>query len=84
MHNGYASGDVEIRVEVVSEASIQGEGGTAVTVAGHDGLHRRIDAGTEEWVVGIQSTTLAIRLRAKPGASDADLAEAHGCVRFSV
>ena len=77
MHNGYGSGDVEIFVAVASEAD---EVETAVTVAGHDGLYRRIDAGTEEWIVGIQGTTIAIRLEAKPGTSDADLAEAHAIV----
>ena len=78
MHNGYASGDVEFFVEAASDAAlIPKEGATAVTVAGHDALHRRIDAGTEEWIVGIWGTTIAIRLEAKPGTSDADLAEAH-------
>ena len=81
MHNGYGSGDVEIVVEFASEAPIQNEDATAVTIAGHDGIHRRIDAGTEEWIVGIQQTTLAIRLEAKQGASDADLAEAHAIIK---
>ena len=81
MHNGYASGDVEIFVEAASDAAlIPKEGATAVTVAGHDGLHRRIDARTEEWIVGIRGTTIAIRLEAKPGTSDADLAEAHAVI----
>ncbi len=80
MHNGYASGDVNISIRVASEASDEEEGTTAVTVAGHDALYRRISAGTEEWIVDIQGTTLAIRLKAEPGASDADLAEAHAII----
>ena len=80
MHNGYASGDVRIFVQPTSAALIPNEGETAVTVAGHDGLHRRIDARTEEWIVRIQGTTIAIRLEARPGASDADLAEANAVI----
>jgi hypothetical protein len=81
MHNGYASGDVAITVRAVAGAPDANEGRTAVTVAGHDGLYRRIGSGTEEWIVDIQETTLAIRLDARPGASAADLAEAHAVIR---
>lgn len=80
MHNGYASGDVQIVVEATSRSLLPRRGETAVTVAGHDGLHRRVDARTEEWIVGIQGTTIAIRLEARPGASDADRAEAHAII----
>jgi hypothetical protein len=80
MHNGYGSGDVEIHVQAASEAPVPNESHTAVTFAGHDGLYRRVDARTEEWIVRIQETTLAIRLEAKPGTSDADLAEAHAVI----
>jgi hypothetical protein len=80
MHNGYASGDVDISIRVVSERPDPNDGQTAVNVAEHDGLYRRIGARTEEWIVAIQGTTLAIRLEAEPGASDADLAEAHAII----
>jgi hypothetical protein len=35
---------------------------------------------TQEWVVNIQDTTLAIRLDAKPGTSDAELTEAYAVI----
>ena len=44
------------------------------------GLYRRIDARREEWIVDIDGTTIAIRLKAKPGTSEADLAEAYAIV----
>ena len=80
MHNGYGSGDVEIRIEVVPGGPITDDGATAVTVAGHDGIYRRIDARLEEWIVDIQGTTIAIRLKARPGTSPTDLAEAHAII----
>ena len=76
MHNGYGSGDVEIRVEQVPEGGIT-DGATATTVAGHDGIYRRIDPRNEWWIVDIEGTTIAIRLAAEPGTSQADLAEAY-------
>lgn len=79
MHNGYGSGDVEIRVEVVPEGHTL-DGGTPVTVAGHDGMYRRIDAGQEEWIVEIEGTTIAIRLTTRPGTSEADLADAYAII----
>ncbi len=79
MHNGYGSGDVEIRVEQVPEGGIT-DGATATTVAGHDGIHRRIDPRNEWWIVDIEGTTIAIYLAARPGASQADLAEAHAII----
>ncbi len=80
MHNGYGSDDVEIRIEVVPGGPITDDGATAVTVAGHDGIYRRIDARLEEWIVDIEGTTIAIRLKARPGTSPADLAEAHAII----
>jgi hypothetical protein len=86
MHNGYASGDgrgdVEISIQAVRKSALIPSGGEKmVTVAGEDALHRRIDAGTEEWIVGIRGKTLAIRLKAKAGTSDAELAEAHAIIK---
>lgn len=80
MHNGYGSTFVRIFVGVASSTSIPTEGRTATTVAGHDGLYARIDARTEEWVVRVNATTLAIRLEARPGATSADLAEAYAII----
>jgi len=34
----------------------------------------------EEWIVDIEGTTIAIRLTARPGASEADLADAHAII----
>ena len=90
MHNGYGSGDVDILVwetgdsrdffDDVPVAPVTDEGATAVTVAGHDGIHRRVDASREEWIVDIEGTTIVIRLKAEPGTSQADLAEAHAII----
>lgn len=81
MHNVYASGQVAIKLSVLSETPSPSKGNTEVTLAGHDALYRRIGALAEEWIVRIQETTLAIRLEAKPGTSDADLADAHAVVK---
>ena len=81
MHNGYASGGVNIVVQVAPKRPDLNDGQTVVTVAGHDALYRRTGPGTEEWIVGIQATTLAIGLEAEPGASDADVAEAHAIIK---
>jgi hypothetical protein len=80
MHNGYGSGDVEIRLDVMSGGPTSERRGTAVTVAGHDGIYRRIGAGYEEWIVDIEGTTISIHLTAEPGTSEADLAEAHAII----
>jgi hypothetical protein len=81
MHNGYGSGDVEIRIELHSVAPpTADDGATTVSVAGHDGTYRRIDAGHEEWIADIEGTTIAIRLEARPSASAADLADAHAII----
>jgi hypothetical protein len=79
MHNGYGSGDVEIRLDVVPDGTISDDGATAVTLAGHDGIYRQ-SIGREEWIVDIQGTTIAIRLTAQPGTSEADLADAHAII----
>lgn len=79
MHNGYGSGDVEIRIDVVRDDAIAG-GGTPVMVAGHEGTYRRLDAGHEEWMIDIEGTTIAIRLMTRPGTSQADLADAYAII----
>lgn len=79
MHNGYGSGDVEIRVAIVP-AGLAPDGTTAVTVAGHDGIYRQLGAHLEEWIVEIEGTTISIRLTTRPGTSQADLADAHAIV----
>lgn len=80
MHNGYGSGAVRILFEVVPERPTIDDGATAVTIAGYDGIHQRIDAQGEEWIVDVEDTTIAIRLHAEPGASQADLDEAHAII----
>jgi dipeptidyl aminopeptidase/acylaminoacyl peptidase len=80
MHNGYGSGEVDIRIVKVSEGGIITEGATAATVAGHEGIHRRIDAQREEWIVDIEGTTIAIRLNVRPAASQADLDDVHAII----
>lgn len=79
MHNGYGSGAVEITIGIVLQSATP-DGGTAVTVAGHDGTYRRIDAGREEWLVDIEGRTIAIRLTARPGTSQADLDDAYSII----
>lgn len=80
MHNGYGSGDVEIRIEILPEGSVTNDGGSAVTFAGHDAIHRRIDDLREAWIVEIEGTAIAIHLTARIGTSAADLAEAHAII----
>lgn len=86
MHNGYGSGDVDIRITGGRAGNVSAAEGTAVTVAGHDGIYRLIDAGTEisplreQWLAEIEGTTISILLTAKPGTSEADLAEAHAII----
>ena len=81
MHNAWlAPGDVEIRIEAVPGAPITDDGATAVTVAGHDGLYRRIDALREEWIVDIEGTTIAIRVDTLPRTNPTNLAEAHAII----
>jgi hypothetical protein len=80
MHNGYGSGDVEIRISVGPGQVIPGDGGTVVVVAGHDGVHRQITARQEDWTVDIDGTPVAINLKAASGTSQADLDEAHAII----
>jgi len=86
MHNGYGSGDVDINITGGRAGNVSAAEGTAVTVAGHDGIYRLIDAGTEispmreQWLVEIEGTTISIVLSARPGTSEADLAEAHAII----
>ena len=79
MHNGYGSGDVEIFIDAIAPGDVD-DPGTAVSVAGHDGTYRRIDAQQEEWIVEIGDTTMSIRLTARPGTSQDDLDEAHAII----
>ena len=79
MHNGYGSGDVEITIGIELER-ITPDGEMAVIVAGHEGIYRRIDAGREEWLVDIEGRTIAIRLTARPGTSQADLDDAYSII----
>ena len=82
MHNGYGTGDVEIRIAVDPSGPDTDDGTTSVSVAGHDGTYRRIDAQQEEWIVDIEGTTIAIHLKARPDASLTDLAEAHAIIEL--
>lgn len=80
MHNGYGSGDVEIRIEILPTGSMASGGGNTVTIAGHDAIHRRIDDRQEVWIVEIEETTIAIHLTTQPGTSSADLTEAYAII----
>ena len=80
MHNGYASGDVEIVLDVLFDGTVPDEG-AAVAVAGHVGVYQRIDAQRERWIVDIAGTTISIRLTAEPGTSRSDLADAHTIIK---
>ena len=80
MHNGYGSGNLEIRIEVVPAGSEAVERGDAVTVAGHDAIHRRIDDREEVWIVDIEGKTIAIHLTTEPETSRAELAEAYAII----
>jgi hypothetical protein len=79
MHNGYGSGDVDIRINPPVSA-MSDVIATPATVAGHDGTYRRIDDRSEEWFVEIDGTPITIRLDAEPGTSEADLADAHAII----
>ena len=80
MHNGYASGDVEIRMHVYAPGTMSEDGATPVAVAGQPGFHRRIDARHEEWFTDFAGSTILIELESRAGVSDADLAEAHAVI----
>ena len=88
MHNGYGSGDVEIRVKLAagpqsSDGDSTGraeDGEVSAVVAGHEGTYRPIDARRELWFVDVEGTTITVKMTAKPGTSSADLAEAHAII----
>ena len=90
MHNGYGAGNVVITIQELPEEPAAA-GATAVTIAGHSGLYRRVVEpepsiitlempGLEEWVVDIEGVWVTIRLYAEPGASEANLADAHAII----
>lgn len=79
MHNGYGSGDVEIRIEVLPEP-ITDRGAVPATVAGYEAIYRRIDARRQTWIADIEGRTIAIRLETRPGTRTAELAEAHAII----
>jgi len=54
MHNGYGTGNVEIRMGA-GTAGPTPAGATAVTVAGHEGTYRRIDPRQDDWTVDLSS-----------------------------
>lgn len=80
MHNGYGSGDVEIRISVVPRRPGSDDGATTVVVAGHDARYREVIAGVEEWIVEVDGTTLDIQLMANPRTSASDMADAHAII----
>jgi hypothetical protein len=80
MHNGYGSGDVVIYLELDHGEVPFFDDDSAVTVAGHDGIYRRVRRRWEKWIVDIEGTTIAIHLKARPGTGQADLADAHAIV----
>ena len=64
MHNGYGSGDVEIRMNVVPLGPTTDDGATAFTVAGNPGTHpthRRITGGVDRRHMGDSGLILAIQ-----------------------
>jgi hypothetical protein len=90
MHDGYGPNNVAITIAELPENPVAA-GSTAVTIAGHSGLYRRIvepepsfaldgKLGVEEWIVEIDGVVVAIRLYAKQGTSEADLADAHAII----
>ena len=54
--------------------------GIPVVVADHDAIYRKVDDGHERWLVDMAGTSVAIDLLAKPGASQAELVEAHAII----
>jgi hypothetical protein len=79
MHNGYGSGDVDITFSR-GASGLNGDGATAVTVGGYEGIHQQISALREKWYVDIDGTSILILLSAEPGTSHADLAEARAII----
>jgi hypothetical protein len=83
MHGGHSSAtEVKLHLAVYPEGSSAAPSetsavGTAVVVAGHEGVYRRIDAHRERWIVDIDGETLVIKLTSRPGPGQADVVEAH-------
>jgi len=86
MHNAYppGSGDVEIVFQGDPGRLVPHSGATEVTVAGCEGTYEAFigevagrHAPWEQWMVDIQETTVTISLSVGPGASDAEVREAH-------
>lgn len=91
------SGDMTILIEGEIGRLISHRGQTKMTVAGCEATYRRFDGedggedslsgdfaegGTvEEWMVDIQGTTVTISIAAKPGAPEAEVAEAQEIVQ---
>ena len=71
---------VTLHIERVSGGTDSDDGWTTTVVAGHEGQYRRTDARTEERIVEIEGTTIAVRLTTKPGTSQAELDEAHAII----
>jgi hypothetical protein len=81
MHNGYASGDLEIHIALDPGASIaEDDGATPVTVAGHNGIYRRIDARHEVWLIAVDANPILIELETHHDVTDAELAEAYAII----
>jgi hypothetical protein len=90
MHDASGPGNAAITIDELPEKPVAA-GATVVTIAGHSGLYRRVvepepsfaldfKLGFEEWIVEIDGVVVAIRLYAKPGTSEADLADAHAII----
>jgi hypothetical protein len=80
MHNGYGSGDVDIRIALLAGGVIEEDDGEPVTVAGRPGRYRQIGGGRERWMVDVDGTVVSITLTAVSGTSDEELAEARAIV----
>jgi hypothetical protein len=79
LHN-HGSYDVRISIERISEPTISDARSTLVTVAGHRGLYLRVNEQLEEWNVEFDGTLLKISISAEPGASQADVDDAHSII----
>jgi hypothetical protein len=80
MHNAGGSNDVSIVINVGADKVSLDDGGTSVSIAGHEGTHRQITPRLEDWTADIDGTPVAITLTAAPGTSQTDLAEAHAII----
>lgn len=81
MHNGYGSDDIYFRFVAIPWPSTDNRyQGTAVTVAGRDGLYRRVDELNEQWIVLLGDWAIIVRLEAEPDTSQTDLDEAYAII----